>query len=194
MNAGMIKKNIALLAGLFLPLLLILFVWGSQKMSELSVEPPRYALVYGVSDYDYMMRPLTLRVENQRLVAMWKAPDNNKDGYSSSRDYELVLIDPVTQEKKTASLDIPKDAAPNTEISLTIPEPFASLKIYEGQTAPDGYHVEDTEQEYRGGLTREVFGHGNGKKIVLSKEGRKISLRATERQWTPIKIIGWVVP
>lgn len=100
----------------------------------------------------------------------------------------------MTQEKKTATLVIPKEVTANTNIPLTIPEPFASLKIQAGDTAPDGYQVEDLGSDFRGGLTSEVFGRGNGKKIVLSKNGRKVSLRAGEQSWTPIKVIGWVIP
>lgn len=81
MKSGMIKNNFALLAGLLLPLLLILFVWGSQKIAELSVDPPRHALVYAVSEYDYYMRPLNLSVEDQRLVATWKVPESKDAMY-----------------------------------------------------------------------------------------------------------------
>lgn len=193
MNLGAVRKNAALLAGIFLPLLLILLVWGAQKIAEVSVPDPQYALVYCDCGHYWNGNTFDVRVENGRIMASSKVAER-KDGSVGRGDFLLVYVNGATGERKTARLLEPVEAAPGSVVTIPIPEPFASLKIHEGEKAPDGYQVEGLSNDYRGGISREVFGGQNRGKIVVSKNGRNIALRTDAPYWGSIKILGWAEP
>ena len=48
-----LKDNLALIAGICLPVLLVLFFWIAMAIPKMTVPDPQYDLVYTADHYDY---------------------------------------------------------------------------------------------------------------------------------------------
>lgn|GEM_PF-1929296 len=192
MNIKMLKDNAALVAGVVLPLLLILIVWGSQKIAEMAVPDPVYTLVYSDLGTSGGSGFFEVRVKDGHIVVRAKK-QKTEGNYTATSHPTLVAVNATTGEKKTAELTMPDNAVEGEFVDMPVPEPFASMTIHKGDTAPDGYTVVDSYR-FHGGLARDVFGGRQRGGLFISKNGRNILVATREPYWRVIDVLGWSEP
>ncbi|PWY54228.1 hypothetical protein DGG96_18315 [Legionella qingyii] len=196
MSTKWIKSHLTLLAGLSLPILLIL-VFVIANIPFFKTAPPRYSLLFSILDSSSPSFPLrvNLVVKNNRLVAQYSKVQNNS--YWGMK--KLYLFDAKTQKVRELPLDIPSFSN-NSNFKEEMVESAKQFKLDTELESPDGYVLYTDNNNFNTGLLAELFRgsiYGNNG-ICLKKSATcvKLSNLGTGRYVTPnnVQFIGWVKP
>ena len=79
-NSHFLKDNLALIAGICLPVLLVLFFWIAMAIPKMTVPDPQYDLVYTADHYDYNAQvhgAVRLEVRDGTLRATFHSDDRH---------------------------------------------------------------------------------------------------------------------
>ena len=136
-----IKKNIVLVIGLTLPILLIVLFFVATVLPKSMATPPQYEMLFSVSRYDAQETyPYNVRfvVRNGVLNAHIVKNDSRNLNYGRRK---LMAYDGKTDSVHEIVFDISKngDVANGAEIVL---DETKNLKIDTASKAPDGYVFE----------------------------------------------------
>ena len=166
-----IKKNITLVLGISIPILMILFVAGSIYLPGLFIQP-KFNFFY-VSD-DYYYNQYQYSVQNEKLVRSEIQKPENKN-YQPPREVKLYVYDVAKNESR----EIPFEEAQN-------------LNLDSNSTSPDGFEVAYGSRGdgffpfffYSGTdyNTRYLKGHNVSKKLNLQSSGSYYNFR----------FLGWI--
>lgn len=163
-----LKKNMPLIVGIAIPILMIVFVAGSIYIPSLFVHP-RFDFIY-TTDNTYDIVPFT--VVNGKLTQ--QQPTCRNPCPTPPAISTLYIHETVTDTNKVISLN---DAH--------------VLRLYDNSQSPDGFTVE--QGSYNDGFPF-FFGGSSDYNNFYLKGGvasRKITLSTT--QWN-FHLVGWILP
>lgn len=189
------KKNLVLVIGLTLPLILILLFFVATVLPKSLVPPPRHEMLFSTSQYNYQSpstHQIAFIVKNGVLKARISKNDNKYPNYASRR---LMAYDGKTDSVREIAHDLSKigDAADGSEIII---EETKNLKIETSNKAPDGYTFDGPSYSH-GGLAPELFigGHRNrGPRVKKGMAAYKIPNTSDNyNYYGDVQFIGWVV-
>lgn len=158
-----IKKNISLIVGLCIPVLMILFVAGSIYLPGLFIHP-KINFVYASGDDYYYYRDQQYFVEKGKLVKN-EIKDSKESGRHATTEVKLFLYN-VAENK-------------NQEISF---EEAQKLNLDSNSKSPDGFEIVygnrdggmfpfffDSSSDYG---NRYIKGHNVTRKLDIQSSGR----------------------
>ncbi|KTD68890.1 MULTISPECIES: hypothetical protein [Legionella] len=196
MSTKWIKSHLTLIAGLSLPILLIL-VFVVSNIPWFKTDPPRYSLLFSVLDSSSGSFPVqvNLIVKNDQLVAQYTKVQNNS--YWAIK--KLYLFDAKTQKVRELPLDFP-----NFNDSSTFKEDLVQsakqFKLDTSLESPDGYILYIGNNNLNTGLLSDLLIGNNYKNssICLKKNSTcvKLSNLNLGQYFTSnnVQFIGWVKP
>jgi len=183
----LLKDNIALVAGVSLPVLLVIAFWIATVIPQFTVPDPRYDLVYTAVNYDYNTPTdgaIDLDVRDGRLRATFHRVEGQTYG-NTPRVYYFDVTAGTLQE---LTVDVPEDVQDGQE--LDIPE-ASGLLLSKKSIAPDGYTFDGSYSSYRGLF---FFDSGYRYRGLIRREGRAIKVPAPGyRHQGELRFLGWVL-
>ncbi|MCW8407981.1 hypothetical protein OQJ13_03225 [Legionella sp. PATHC035] len=195
MSTKWIKSHLTLIAGLSLPILLML-VFLISNFSFLKTDPPRYSLLFSVLDSSTGSFPVqvNLIVKNDKLVAQYSKTQNNYWGIK-----KLYFFDAKTQKVRELPLDFPnfKDNSSFKEEAVQSAQQF---KLDTSLESPDGYVLYTDNNNLNTGLLSDLLIGNNYKNnyICLKKNATcfKLSNPSLGRYFTSsnVQFVGWIKP
>lgn len=200
MSAGkFVRENAVLLAGILLPVILMLGFLFASAMPQSLADPPQYDLVFFVDDYSSTTAgniPVTVKlvVKDGTLTAQY-APVTSATAYGTWK--KIYRYEAATRTVREIPFGFPADA---TSITSLREEPVRGLENVRLDTrlqAPDGYEL--AADEYRGdGLIGELFWRGGSGRPRLRNGAGSVALElASDTQpygYDNLQFLGWVVP
>ena len=182
-----IKENIALVAGISLPVLLVIVFWIATAIPNMTVADPGYDMIYSVDDYDYnsaLKGRVRLDVEDGKLRAVFHS-DSGQQYRNTPRIFYFDVSSGSTHEM---TLDIPGDL----QDGQLLESPEASLyTLSKKSIAPDGYHFDDSYSSRRGFL---FLGDGYRYRGTIRKDGRAVKIPVHGEHYRgDLRFIGWVL-
>ena len=187
-KAHFLKENIALVAGISLPVLLVIVFWIATAIPKMTVPDPQYDMIYAADYYDYngpFRGTIKLGVRDDRLRATYHSTDS-QNLRSAPRLYYFDVSSGSTHE---LSVELPADLQDGQE--LAIPE-ANGLELSKKSIAPDGYSF-DGSYSSRSGFF--FFGSGYRYRGLIRKEGRAVKIPTHGHQYQGnLRFLAWVVP
>lgn len=187
-----LKRHAFLLAGVGLPLLLVLTLVVARALPRFLVEDPRYEVVYLVHGTHYDAndrRTLSVTPEDGGLVARWALAEHAtylmrprvyRVDVAGDRVVELLVPEPDDLEALGGEQVLPIEGLEDVRL-----DPRA--------LAPDGYAF-SSRYGGGGGLFGELFyGGSRGLRVRLEKDGRRVDVPQLAEQGS-VRFLGWAVP
>lgn len=170
-----IKRNITLILGISIPILMILFVAGSIYLPGLFIKP-HFNFLYVFSDDYYYNEPQYL-VDNGRLVKSEIKQTDNQNNYPPKKESKLYIYDVTKNESQ--------------EISL---EQAQNLDLDSKSKSPDGFEV---VYGSRGdGFFPFFWGSGsdyNSRYLKGRNISRKLDLKINDSyNYYSFRFLGWI--
>ncbi|MCW8386087.1 hypothetical protein OQJ18_02005 [Fluoribacter dumoffii] len=195
MSSKWIKSHLTLIAGLSLPLLLIL-VFVIANLPFFKTDPPRYNLLFSILDSSSSPFPVQVNffVKNGRLVAQYSKNQNNYWGIK-----KLYLFDAKTQKVRELPLDF-SVLNNNANFKEEVVQATKQFKLDTSLESPDGYTLYTDNDNLNTGLLSDLFLGSNyrNNSICLKKNSTCIKLPnlGTGRYFNAsnVQFIGWVKP
>jgi hypothetical protein len=191
-----IKSHLMVIAGLALPILLIM-VFVISNLPFLKADPPRYSLLYSIWDPATTPYPIqvNLIVKNKQLIAQYTKIETI--AYYGLK--KLYFFDAKTQKVRELSLDFPnfKD---NSTYKESIVQSAKQYKIDTSPESPDGYVLYINDANLNAGLLSDLILGGNNRNpyICLKKNSTCIKLNTLNlgsyMNSNSVQFIGWVLP
>ena len=193
---GFLKRHGFLIAGVALPIAVVVAFVLARTLPRLWVDAPRYDVLYAVrSGYDQTPDKLSreIVVVDGALRVRWTKVENPVYGQpthvfrfrGASGDVDEVrLPDPAPFES----------LGPVTELPVGGLE---GLRVETSPRAPDGYEYETPGRDGSGFMSEIFIRRQRGPKGVIAKGGRVIALPRSEGDpydYSPIQFLGWLVP
>lgn len=191
--AKSLRENAALVAGIVLPVIVVILFLLSSWIPKLLVDPAQYDFLY-VEDGNYYGSPspwrheVTLDAQNHLLVKAFVA---KPDVYAPGA--RLFLFEHEYGNVREITLPAPARTEGGEEgIVVEIPE-FRNQFIDPSRIAPDGYALVDNTRSSRGLLG--LFYSRNGRGLAISKNGAVFEAAEGGGQYGyGARLIGWIVP
>jgi hypothetical protein len=190
-----LRRHGFVIAGVGLPLLLVLAFVVARAAARVLVEDPRHALLFSIADgysSSESERVCDLAVVDGRLVARWNSAQ--KANYPPPP--RLYRFDAASGERIELAVPEAGDlAAAGGRVELPV-EGLEGLRLEAGPRAPDGWEFETV---YGGrGLFGELFAGGSrGPRSFVHKRGRRIEVphpASEPYSWNVPVLHGWIVP
>ena len=190
-----LKRHGFLIAGVGLPLLLVVALVVARMVPRYLVDDPLHDLVYaidGTYDGSADRRVQDVRVEGGRLVVRWTLVD--QPSYQPRR--RVLRADVAGGEVVELAVPVPEldeFEAPDTQVVYEI-EGLEGSFLDTSSVSPDGYSFTSTYSG--GGLFGELFfSRSRGTRTRIEKEGRLIDVpRLATSSYYGAHFLGWVVP
>lgn len=191
-----LKKHGFVIAGVGLPLLVILAFVVARMLPVYLVADPRYDLVYAsTGDYQDGMRDRTCELApvEGRLRVRWTLA-KEPVYWQTQRVFRLnPASGDVVELEVPAALDLEAQGG-SQEFFL---EGLEDVRVEPALRAPDGYEYE-IAYSGGGGLFGEIFYHGpRGARSVIHKSGRRIEVPRPGHDpysYASLRFIGWAIP
>lgn len=190
-----LKENAVLVAGVALPLMLVILFTFARVLPAKAVADPQYRAVYAVQAYYYGGYNYSYKIKDDgKLEVTLNAPPRNAPPYNDSdiptnaQKAKLYLFDGAKNKTEEIELDLPK--LDKNSKSAVVPVPrFDTLTLASGD-APDGYKFQD-ERYSNSSLLTELFTYRSRRTPPsLVKDGRQIPLE--NKAYGNFTFIGWV--
>lgn len=171
-----IKKNITLILGISIPILMILFVAGSIYLPGLFIQPRFNFLYVSGDDYYYYNNEQQYSVQNDRLIKNEiKQPENGN--YNPPRgEVKLFIYDVVKNESKQVSFDEAQ-----------------KLNLDSNNISPDGFEV---VYGSRGdGIFPFFFYSGtdyNARYLKGHNVSKKLNIQLSGSYYYNFRFLGWI--
>lgn len=191
---NLVKKNIVLVIGLTLPIMLIMLFFVASVLPKSMATPPQYELLFSTSHYDgpnsspYIVKFV---VKEGMLRALVTKNDSNKNISYNTR--KLMAYDGKTDSVREIALDIPKIGDVRDGAAITLDE-TSNMKVDTANKAPDGYVFEGPSYGSSGLMTEIFFGghRGEGYRVKKGMIGYRIP-NISGNYYNDVQFIGWVV-
>jgi len=191
--AKSLRDNAALVAGVLLPVLVVILFLLSSWIPKLLVDPPQYDFLY-VEDANYYGSPspwryeVTLDARNHLLVKAYAA---KPDAYMPGA--RLFLFEHEDGNVREITLPAPENAeGGEAGIVVEVPE-FQNRYIDPSRVSPDGYSLVESTRSSRGLFG--MFYSGNARGLAISKNGAVFEAADNRGEyWYGSRLIGWLVP
>lgn len=193
-KSSWLKDNLVLVAGITLPVIIVVLFGAASIVPTYTNEPPRYSVVYTddyYSGYDSSSQRVKITVEEGK-VKVTTRPKTDENKYHSMP--KIYVYNPTEKIATEIKYDL-ADAEENGEVKV---KELENLTLDTTNKAPDGYVFENyTNSGYNdaiffGGL----FGGGYRNGCSLSKDGYRVRIKSQDRYNNYCynhKFLGWVV-
>lgn len=181
-----IKQNLALSAGIVLPVLLVILFMIASTVPKMLAEPPRHALVFSTKKYDNNPGAkfnVYYTVKEGKLQAQVAMADSKRPAKTD----RLYIYEP--------GANIVRDITPAFEKAGTFPVPETKNALIDtANMSPDGYAFE-TWSRYGGSVFSLFGGSYRDRAPVLQKDGNRVQLPDDSRIsfYNNPHFIGWVI-
>lgn len=192
-----LAKNLTLVVGVSLPLLLVFVFWIAMAVPRMTVAPPQYDLVLSSLIYDQAGRQLNgtllFAVTDGELVAEF----SEDPAVARNRGNALVNVYPVPKLYYFASAsgnlrEIDYGLPDDLEDGAIIPiAELAGRTLIAESMAPDGYRFDNSYRGSRGFLFF-FDGYRYGAKIEKDGRAEKIPAIDGNNYFVSYDFIGWV--
>ncbi len=195
MSTKWIKSHLTLLAGLSLPILLML-VFVVSNISFFKTDPPRYNLLFSILDSSASPFPVqvNLIVKNDKLVAQYTKVQNSYWGIK-----KLYLFDAKTQKVRELPLDFPS-LNNNVNFKEEIVQSAKQFKLDTSLESPDGYTLYTDNNNLSTGLLSDLLLGNNYRNNAICLKKNSTCIRLSNlgegRYFSSnnVQFIGWVKP
>ena len=189
-------KNLTLVVGVSLPVLLVLLFWIAMLIPRMTVSPPEYDLVLASRYYNQEGRQLNgtldFRVEEGRLFARftedpnYARPVNNMPAIAIPVP-RLYYFESAAGNLREIDFDLPDDLADGAMIPIA---ELADRTLVAESTAPDGYRFDNSYRGSRGFL---FFFDGYRYHAKIEKDGRAVKIPSIDRNdyYGSYELVGW---
>ncbi len=197
-----LKDNIAIIAAIILPLLLVILFMASTAVTNLTVDDPQHDFLLATEYRHNNQNALRFDVVQGRLVVTYRYPVRDGDGDGNRYRYQntprlwRVHIEDMSIEEIAIPLPDEKPADDDAvSIELDVPD-LQNLELVNRQPGPDGYTFEHSSRRYHGNLMTELFSydsHYSG--AALTKNGRTVPIKGQRKNQYRhnTEFIGWIV-
>jgi len=184
------RQNFALIAGLGLPVVLVLGFLLANHLPQINSDPPQYEMVFSVTRYDnHSSFHVDFSIRNQQLY-MRLIP---KKEYESGNVRDLFIYN--GQKESVRKIDYLPLSTQSVEFQNEIPvEALHDYSIDSNSKAPDGYEFESGSYRSRG-LLGDIFGGRRHVNRVKKSDGGSFVIPdyGTGYTYGGINFIGWIV-
>lgn len=189
-----LRENAALVAGIVLPVIVVILFLLSSWVPKLLVDPPQYDFLYVEDGNYYGGSPSPWRYEvtlDARSHLLVKAYVAKPDVYTPGA--RLFLFEHADGNVREITLPAPESTEGGEEgIVVEIPE-FQNQFIDPSRISPDGYSLVDNTRSSRGLFG--LFYSGSRRGLAISKNGAVFeAVNGSGQYWYGSRLIGWVVP
>jgi hypothetical protein len=186
-NNHFLKDNMALVAGISLPMVLVIIFWIATVIPKLTVADPGYDMIYTADNYDYnaqLSGSVRLDVKDGKLRAQF----HSNAGQQYRNTPRIFYFDVSSGSTHEISLDIPGDLQDGQLLNVPEASPYTLSKK---SIAPDGYSFDGSYSSHSGFL---FFGSGYRYRGTIRKEGRAVKIPTHGNQYQGnLRFLGWVV-
>jgi hypothetical protein len=190
-----LRNNIAVVFGLSLPILVVVFFLVANRVPRAFVAPPEYDLLLVSRDGQYDPRPFRVEigVDDHRVRARVFKVDyagNPAAAYANIRP-RLFRWSHATKTVREIPLALPDDVDSIDNGDDLVIEDLANVPVSTDFRAPDGYELR--EPGYDRGPFGWIFGGGPSRRVV-AKHGAAHELEMPNGipYWN-VQFLGWVV-
>ncbi len=193
-----LKENHVLVAGILLPLFLVLLLTFAKYFPFHAVPDPTFRAVYAINPY-IAYGNFVYKVTNEgKLDITFVSPKANRQAGNiptGNVKGRIYVFTPSTGALEDVALALPTLKEEEEKVSISSPEKFLSLKLSGQVTAPDGYRYEDRGYSHSSLLTDVLSFHSrsHGPLQVVVKDSRIIPLPKPTDFYGETVFIGWVV-
>jgi hypothetical protein len=193
-EGGMIKilrDNAAIVVGLALPFLVVLFFVLATALPKAYVDPPRHDVLLISENGPASARPVRVdvRTDDGRLsVRAYKLDASFPPGAYWHATPRLFIWSHETRSIREISFDVPNDEViPPEGTEIAVPE-IGARRLHTDTLAPDGYRFLTAD----GSGLFELFFDRNGSRLIVEKDGAIEDVSPPEPYWGT-RFLGWVV-
>jgi hypothetical protein len=180
-----LKENVVLVAGIALPLALMLLFYIAGAVTSTSVADPQYDMVFAAN---YSDPPWQIGLEENVLTIRYIPASNLPAGYVPPKP-QLYLFDHKTITVEPLSINY--NHIVNGVVQDPVIEKLNTHILSAEHTSPDGYQL--AYDYHSGGLFPELFGFGSNRNTsMLRKKGRTIRLAGGPPYYGTGQLIVWV--
>jgi hypothetical protein len=188
----LLRENTALVIGILLPVVVVVFFLLATYIPRLLVDPPQYDFLF-VQDYNYTNQQSRWRYEidiDERRKLRVRASLAEPGQYIPRA--RLFLYEHANGNVREISLPAP-DTAENAEAAIVVGVPEFSGQIIDARrVAPDGY--EFIEPDYGGGDLFGLFYRSRRRDLAIGKNGALVAVPSgDEYNSYGTRFLGWVV-
>lgn len=193
---GFLKRNGFLVAGIALPVLVVVIFVLARALPRAWVDDPIHDVLYAVRS-SYGAQPhgidCSLSVVDGRVRARWTKMENP----IYQEPPRIYRLHPATGAVEDIPLPEPEGVElPGGSVDLEVPG-FEGMRIDRSPRSPDGYEFHEWEGGGSGLLSELLIDRHRRARSVLRKSGRVIVLpRADDAVYgySPVQFLGWLVP
>ena len=188
----LLRENAALVIGILLPVVVVVFFLLATYIPRLLVDPPQYDFLFA-QDNSYSNQQSRWRHEididaqgRLRVRAFLTEPDK----YAPRA--RLFLYEHLSGNVREISLPSP-ETAEDTEAGVVVEVPeFSTQPIDSRRIAPDGYEI--IEPRRGGGSLLGLFYRGNRRGLAIGKNGAVLAIPSgNDSTWYGTRFLGWIV-
>jgi hypothetical protein len=197
-----LKDNLAIVAAIALPLILVIVFAVSTSVVNKIVADPRYDFLIATNFYGGANEAFYFDVVQNTLKISYAYPVSIKGGgYQNSNISRLWRVRVPAMTVEEISLVPPsrgKDDEDGKRVPIAIPG-VSDLRVISTQPAPDGYVFQESYDYYGGNLMRELFSGSGGRNrhtCAIIKDGRAVpvkNLGGDSYNYYNPHFIGWIV-
>jgi hypothetical protein len=178
----LVTDNLAIVAAIALPLVLVALLAVSSLVTNRVVADPQYDFLVATNFYGGVNEAFYFDVVQSRLKISYAFPVQVNGAYQNGNISRLwrVRVPSMTVEE-IALVPPPRgaDTADGQRIPIEIPG-VSDLLVMSSQPSPDGYEFQQAYTYYNGNIMRELFGSrgsGGGPTAAIVKDGRAVPVR-----------------
>lgn len=191
--SNFIKKNLVLVAGIALPVLLVVGFMITAAVPPKLGPKPLYPVLFSVYGYAHDNAPYNIEyiVKADKIYARLTARNNDYGG--SKRD--LYVFDAQKDSLTKIDPTLPDDIGEDKQRDVPVAD-FADNTIDKSSKSPDGYTLENGSYRSRG-IVGDLFGGRGGYYDSRLRHDNGWSYKITDNTgnyYGNLEFIGWVKP
>ena len=198
-----LKENRVLVAGIALPVLLVIAFLMLANVPRTMLTPPKHDFLVVGYRYDHnQIRTYHLNFEVKNGIINGRATPikQGANNYNQSQHATLFLYDATSNSFEEVIYDLPEGVNDlDKSLSFSVPD-LIGVNFSKKQTSPDDYRFKYLGYRGRGGLLGEVFGMKRryDSHYVLTQDGAHFELPNPSHQpnyyfGQNLSFVGWVV-
>lgn len=191
-----VKENLAIVAAIVLPLVLVALFALSSVVMRTVVADPQHDFLVATNYYGGSNEAFYFDVVQNRLKISYSFPVQVNGIYQNGNISRLWRVRVPAMTVEEIPLVPPPRGQDNTDgqrIPVDIPG-VSDLQVLSQQPAPDGYTFQQSYDYYNSNLMREVFGGGSGSERApaIMKDGRVVAVRNLGGAAYNTHFVGWI--
>ena len=194
-----VTDNLAIVAAIVLPLILVALLAVSSLVTNRVVADPQYDFLVATNFYGGSSEAFYFDVVQNRLKISYAFPVQVNGTYQNanlSRMWRVRVPSMTVEEIALVPPARGTDTIDGQRVPIDIPG-VSDLHVLSTQPAPDGYEFQQSYNYYNGNIMRELFGSrgsSGGPVSAIVKDGRAVPIRnlGGEAYSYNARFIGWV--